>query len=423
MGFFTTKDGSVYRRWVNIIPSALISGGGHFLAGRKRAGVVWFLIIFCACLISYFLFLSQLNKSYALLLTFTVITVILSIVMLIDACRTPIPRLKLRTWAIYVLAAIAISNVPSLIIHQFFFQPFRMPTGSMEPTLYGVTSTPDLSAVTIEAENAEAFGTLDDNQKAGLQAAADAQLKLQRSITVPTGWERVKEWFAGYSYVHVVAQNDGELEAVNPPVKFLIFNIKQTLVIGDVAYTIWFPPDYGEVPLEFRAGLKIESGRVYHKGDDVVKIRVHAGDHLFVDRFTYNFRKPAHGDLVVFSTTGIQYPQIAPGFLWVKRIVGIPGDTVSIHAPNVLINGKILDEPPIFKEIASGANGYSGYTNAQLLATDKDKIVLGKDEYLVFGDNSQNSLDGRYFGAIKRSNIKGKVVWIYWPFERKGRPQ
>jgi len=58
-----------------------------------------------------------------------------------------------------------------------------------------------------------------------------------------------------------------------------------------------------------------------------------------------------------------------------------------------------------------------------LLATDKDKIVLGKDEYLVFGDNSQNSLDGRYFGAIKRGNIKGKVVLIYRPFDRKGKPE
>jgi signal peptidase I len=96
---------------------------------------------------------------------------------------------------------------------------------------------------------------------------------------------------------------------------------------------------------------------------------------------------------------------------------------VSIHAPNVLINGKILDAPPIFKEITSGANGYSGYTNALLLATDNDKIVLGKGEYLVFGDNSQNSLDGRFYGAIKRSNIKGKVVLIYWPFERKGIPK
>jgi len=108
---------------------------------------------------------------------------------------------------------------------------------------------------------------------------------------------------------------------------------------------------------------------------------------------------------------------------FVKRVVGIPGDMVSIHAPNALINGKILDDPPIFKEITSGANGYSGYTDGPLLATDTDKIILGKNEYLVFGDNSQNSLDGRFFGPIKRSKIKGKVVLIYWPFERKGRPE
>ena len=92
--------------------------------------------------------------------------------------------------------------------------------------------------------------------------------------------------------------------------KFLIFNIKQTLVIGGVAHTIWFPPDYGEVPLAYRAGLRkrtnFEDGQFYHKGDEVVKLRVSAGDHLFVDRLTYNFRKPGRGEIVVFQTKGIE---------------------------------------------------------------------------------------------------------------------
>ena len=215
--------------------------------------------------------------------------------MLIESCRTPIPRFTVKTWVVYVIIAIAIQVVPALTIRQFFFRPFSMPTGSMEPTLMGNKRTPH--------------------------------------------------------------------------------GVENT------------------------------------------------GDHIIVSKMVYWFHEPQRGDIVVFSTTGIQYFGIAPGFLWVKRIVGIPGDTVSIHAPDVLINGKILDDPPIFKEIASGSSGYSGYTNVQLLATDEDKIVLGKDEYLVFGDNSQNSLDGRYFGAIKRSNIIGKVVLIYWPFERKGRPE
>jgi signal peptidase I len=298
MGFLTAKDGSVYRRWINAIPAALISGGGHFLAGKKKAGVIWFLIVYCAILIRAFLYLSPLNKSYELYQVFTAFGGLLWIVMLVDACRTPIPRLRARTWAVYVFIAIAISVVPLVIIRQFLFQPFSMPTGSMQPTLMGNNGTK----------------------------------------RTPSGIDNT-------------------------------------------------------------------------------------GDHFLVSKMAYWFHEPQRGDIVVFSTGGIEKFAIPPGEKYVKRIVGVPGDTVSIHAPNVLINGKILDDPPIFKEIASSENGYSGYTNALLLAADNDKIVLGKDEYLVFGDNSQNSLDGRYFGAIKRSSIKGKVVLIYWPFERKGRPE
>ena len=73
------------------------------------------------------------------------------------------------------------------------------------------------------------------------------------NFKIPTGWERIKEWFEGISYVHVVAQNDGTIDAISPMTRFLIFNIKQTISIGGVEQTIWFPPDYGEQTLAMRA--------------------------------------------------------------------------------------------------------------------------------------------------------------------------
>ena len=160
-----------------------------------------------------------------------------------------------------------------------------------------------------------------------------------RNFKIPTGWERIKEWFEGISYIHVVADTDGELQAVEPPVRFLIFNIKQTLWIGGQSQTIWFPPDYGEQNLQMRAGLRTRAdfgeGQKCQKGQDVVKIKVAAGDHLFVDRLSYNFRKPHRGDIIVFATAGVPEDRRAavgmPGDqFYIKRLVGLGGEMLSL---------------------------------------------------------------------------------------------
>ena len=78
-------------------------------------------------------------------------------------------------------------------------------------------------------------------------------------MKIPTGLTRVREWFEGASYIHKVASNDGPLQGVRPPIRFLIFNIYQALIVGGQTYSIWFPPDYGAPPsgtLEARAGLQ-----------------------------------------------------------------------------------------------------------------------------------------------------------------------
>ncbi|HEX7469871.1 MAG TPA: S26 family signal peptidase, partial [Verrucomicrobiae bacterium] len=159
-----------------------------------------------------------------------------------------------------ILVAVAVA----MAIRTFFLQPFKIPTGSMQPTLFGVTSKNYLPYV---------------------GQPGDPNFK------IPTNWERIKEWFEGISYIHVVADTDGELQAVEPPVRFLIFNIKQTIWIGGQSQTIWFPPDYGEQSLQMRAGLRTHAdfgeGQKCQKGQDVVKIQVAAGDHLFVDRLSY----------------------------------------------------------------------------------------------------------------------------------------
>src|SRR6185369_13530226 len=168
------------------------------------------------------------------------------------------------------------------------------------PTLYGVTST---------------------------------NLMERPDFKIPAGLQRVKEWFEGISYLHVVANNDGTLDAIYPPVGIKIFNIKQTLVIGGVAHTIWFPPDYGELPLRNRAGLQL--GQTFHRGEDVLKLQISAGDHLFVDRVTYNFQAPRRGEIIVFETKGIPEERrmsygIPADQFYIKRLVGLGDETLSL---------------------------------------------------------------------------------------------
>src|SRR6266404_6048159 len=194
----------------------------------------------------------------------------------------PYPNAAFRENVEVLLVALAVA----MGIRTFFLQPFKIPTGSMQPTLFGVTSE---------------------------------DLLKHPDFKRPTGWGAVKEWFGGVSYVHKVAKSDGELRGVNPPVRFLIFNLWQTMVVGDETYLIWFPPDYGEQPLEMRAGL--QSRPFFHKGDTIVNLRVVAGDHLFVDRLSYNFVPPKRGEIIVFATKGID--GLRQDQFYIKRMVGM----------------------------------------------------------------------------------------------------
>ena len=148
------------------------------------------------------------------------------------------------------------------------------------------------------------------------------------------------------------------------------------------------------------------------------------GDHLWVNRLAYRLQGPQRGDIVAFKTTGI--PLLPQGLVYVKRVVGLPGETVGIESPHLVVNGERVREPRVFREMGARENGYSGYaTTGQhkdqtfCLASSMDRLTLGEDEYLLLGDNSENSFDGRFYGSVKRQSIIGKVEAIYAPADRK----
>jgi signal peptidase I len=148
------------------------------------------------------------------------------------------------------------------------------------------------------------------------------------------------------------------------------------------------------------------------------------GDHVWVNRFIYRFHEPRRGDLVVFKTKGL--PMVEQDTYFLKRVAGLPGETVGIEPPYVMVNGDRVLDPPVFREISARENGHCGYVTARVhpsktfrLAQAADRITLEADEYLVLGDRSTNSFDGRYYGPVKRQAIIGRVESVYAPAARK----
>lgn len=123
----------------------------------------------------------------------------------------------------------------------------------------------------------------------------------------------------------------------------------------------------------------------------------HDHEYLVIDEISYRFKEPVRGDVVVFK-----YPR-DPKQFFIKRIVGLPGETVQITGNAVYINGEKLDEP---------------YLDPNTETKTDDVKTLQADEYYVLGDNRSFSLDSRTFGPLPNEYIVGKT-WIRgWPFNK-----
>src|SRR5579862_8998539 len=137
--------------------------------------------------------------------------------------------------------------------------------------------------------------------------------------------------------------------------------------------------------------------QTFHIDGQSMEPTLHNQEYIFVYKVAYLFSPPERGDVIVF-----QYP-LNPQEAYIKRIVGVPGDVISIVGQTVSVNGVVLHEPYINK--ADMQNPYPPFV----------KRLVGPDEYFVLGDNRGNSSDSREWGFVPRNNIIGKAFCVYWP--------
>jgi len=302
-----------------------------------------------------------------------------------------------------------VAIVIAMGIRTFFLQPFKIPTGSMQPTLFGMT-----------VKNAAD----DPNFKAPgfLGQFFDATLR-------------------GQFYHEWVAEADGEVVGISLPQHLSMFINKRQVAVQyagqsqPTVKTFWFTPEDaggGRDPFTIeqtedgRARYILYPHQTFHKGDPIVRLIDTTGDHLFVDRLTYNFRKPKRGEIIVFKTKGIE--GLDQTQFYIKRLVGLPNEKLSIgdNPPrHACINGKPLTAANRhFENIYSfdpktppEESHYSGHIleSRSRLQTPDDFIQIRPDHYAVFGDNTANSLDSRYWGDFPEENVIGKSWFVYWP--------
>jgi signal peptidase I len=330
-------------------------------------------------------------------------------------CENSLPHEKPLGWFEENVEVMFVAIVIALGLRAYYLQPFRIPTGSMQPTLNGIIGKP---------------------------------LKHDQWPSLPQ--RLIEKVLRGRTYVHVVNDRDRQI-AVTPQggldirdTQFMHFFSRSEIRFRDGSVIRLPAPTNpsSETGLSAAINFAVRNGGLIPKDMVLCEGTIDSGDLVLVDKFTYNFRKPKRGEVFVFNTidiAGIQKRsgEQGAGSHYIKRLCGVPGDTLSIKSPNLLIDGKIAQEPGIQRVIRGegvfsiNPNGYvlaspneaahHGKKLPQYIAKESDSLTLaakakpGMREYAALGDNTGNSLDSRYWGPVKEFNLVGPALFSLWP--------
>jgi len=283
---------------------------------------------------------------------------------------------------VIVVAIIIAAGIKSYIV-----QPFRIPTGSMQPTLYGIVGTPT-----------------DDSP--------------------PNFLVRAFEFVAlGRHYFDLRATEDDVVVALSERT-YLNFFTFTNIRCQKRSYWLFVPRE----PLA--RGFRVLPGREYKAGDVIARGHMDTGDQVFVDKVSYNFQKPKDGDVFVFKTTDIA--RIEAGLdpamgsqHYIKRLAGSSGQTLRIDPPHLFVDGNI-PTAGVFQRVMSLENGYGGYSNGPAggggftyLGSPQSLFTVPERSYFSLGDNSFHSRDSRDWGIVPERNVAGRGFFVYWPFSAR----
>lgn len=269
-------------------------------------------------------------------------------------------------------------------VRAYLVEPFKIPTGSMQPTLNGIIGTPTTAPAPNLAIRAFAFIV------------------------------------QGRTWIHAVATQDDVVVALRERTYANYFTFTDILCENQ-KYTVFASA------ATVRHAFNIQEGRILKAGQPIVQGYVDNGDFLLVNKMAYHFSKPERSDVFVWRTTGIELIErtIEPGMgsqHYIKRIGGIPGDELRIAPPNLYVDGA-LAPGKMFAKVMSEKDGYRGYSNGNAmfnyLTSPEDTFQVPVRSYFALGDNSYNSSDSRFFGPVPDKNVAGKAFVVFWPFTHR----
>lgn len=346
----------------------------------------------------------------------------------------------------FLVAAIVI-----LGLRAYFVQPFKIPTNSMWPSYYGMTSEifPEGEEPGVLRKVARMVGLGAVNYTLTAPADGEVMVPIFRS-----GAPAYTEKSGRSLFIFPTLMREYTVMVSGRPVKLTVPADWAQSEFGydDVLEKTLFAGKRsglqraaqianGANPLESSmmeltsGGRRIEArvfwvptGKKVKAGEDILSFDILTGDLLFVDRLSYNFVQPKIGSGFVFKTERITHPEMQDtagkqiSQYYVKRLVGAPGDTLEVKSPVLYRNGQPIEGSPAFEKNARREDKYPGYTNAGGFLAEGEVLTVPEHAYFAMGDNSPRSKDSRMWGFVPEKDVVGRPLFIYYPLTKRWGP-